>query len=74
MTKQRAPYTAYLVGACLFGASKPHLDTGRTDQSQVTVYQDADRPNPTNEAGICRANDRYLPSGFYEALENSIPK
>ena len=72
MKNQRLSHTAYLVGASLFGASKSHLDSDASHQNQITIYQDADRPIPTNEAGNCRANNHYLSSGFYDALQNPI--
>lgn len=65
-------HTTCLVAANLFEASKSCLDTDRSDQSQVNVYQDLDRSNPTNGIGKCSANDHHLPSDFCDALENPI--
>jgi len=64
--------TSLAVASTFEEASRFCLDTERSDQSQVSVYRDVDRFNPVNEIGNCKVNDHYLPSGFYDALENPI--
>ena len=47
-------------------------DGSTPGESQVSFYQAADRPGPTNDTRDSRVNEQYLPSGFYDALENPI--
>lgn len=39
---------------------------------QVSNSLSAGHPDPTNQPENSQVNDRYLPSGFYDALENPI--
>lgn len=59
MKKQPWTCTAYLVAASLFGTPRSCRDTGANNQG--LAFQQ-----------ISEANDSYLPSGFYDALENPI--
>ena len=72
MNDPRSIYAACLVAASLFDASRSCLDTDASDQSQVSMYHAEDNIAPTREIGISIAWDHYLPSGFYDALENPI--
>jgi hypothetical protein len=47
-------------------------DGSTPHKSQVSASQAADCPGPTNDTGNSIVNDQYLPSGFYDALENPI--
>lgn len=72
MKNQRSTHVNCLVAANLLEESRSCLDTDRSDQSQISVYRDVDRSNPTNEIKKCKANNHHLPSGYYDALENPI--
>jgi len=61
------PHATNLVVASLFDALRSSVDTDAS-----SVYQAADDTNPIRETGMSKAHDHYLPSGFYDALENPI--
>ena len=72
MKNLRSTRAACLVAASLFGASGSCLANDASEQSQVNIYQATDDLDPIQRIGMSKAHDHYLPSGFYDALENVI--